>query len=48
MNDNHQITPLPSLKEQALALLDVVEMSDDACNSWDFSVVRQALEALPD
>ena len=35
----------PSLKEQALALLDMAEAP-----SWDisdFSIVRQALEALP-
>lgn len=40
--------PQPSLKEQAIALLNVVETNQDACGSWDFSVVRRALEALPD
>ena len=38
----------PSLKEQALSLLQVVEISDDAATSWDFSVIRRALEALDD
>lgn len=38
----------PSLKEQALVLIEVVEVSQDACSSWDFSVVRRALESLPD
>ena len=37
----------PSLKEQALALLDTAQESDDACNSWDFDTIRRALEALP-
>jgi hypothetical protein len=38
----------PSLKEQALALLDAAEVSDDSCNSWDFSSIRHALEQLDD
>ena len=37
----------PSLKEQALALLDTAQESDDACNSWNFDTIRRALEALP-
>ena len=37
----------PSLKEQALALIQSVEASDDSAASWDFSVIRRALEALP-
>jgi hypothetical protein len=35
----------PSLKEQALALLDMAE--DPSWDIFDFSIVRQALEALP-
>jgi hypothetical protein len=35
----------PSLKEQALALLDKAE--DPSWDINDFSIVRQALEALP-
>ena len=38
----------PSLKEQALALIQSVEASDDSAASWDFSVIRRALESLPD
>jgi hypothetical protein len=38
----------PSLKEQALALLDTAQESDDACNSWNFDTIRCALEALPE
>jgi len=38
----------PSLKKQACALLDVVEKSIDSCSSWDFSIIRRALESLPD
>ena len=37
----------PNLKEQALALLDTAQESDDACNSWNFDTIRRALEALP-
>ena len=37
----------PSLKEQALAFLDIAQGSDDACNSWNFDTIRRALEALP-
>ena len=38
----------PSLKEQAFALLNIVETSDDACSSWDLSTIRRALEELPE
>ena len=38
----------PSLKEQALALLNAVEVSDDGCSSWDFDTIRRALEQLDD
>jgi hypothetical protein len=38
----------PTLKEQAFALLNIVETSDDACSSWDLSTIRRALEALDD
>jgi hypothetical protein len=38
----------PSLKEQALVLLNAVEVSDDSCSSWDFDTIRRALEKLPD
>ena len=38
----------PSLKERALALIQSVEASDDSAASWDFSVIRRAIEALPD
>ena len=37
--------PKPSLKEQALALLDKAE--DPSWDINDFSILRQALEALP-
>ena len=37
--------PKPSLKEQALALLDKAE--DPSWDINDFSIIRQALEALP-
>ena len=37
--------PKPSLKEQALALLDKAE--DPSWDISDFSIIRQALEALP-
>ena len=37
--------PKPSLKEQALALLDKAE--DRSWDINDFSILRQALEALP-
>lgn len=38
----------PGLKEQALVLLQSVETSEDPCDSWDFSIIRRALESLPD
>jgi hypothetical protein len=38
---------LPTLKEQALALLDTAQGSDDACNSWNFDIIRRTLETLP-
>ncbi len=38
----------PSLKEQALVLLNAVEVSDDSCSSWDFDTIRRALEQLDD
>jgi hypothetical protein len=37
-----------SLKQKALALLTAVEGSDDACTSWDFTAIREALESIPD
>jgi len=37
-----------TLKEQALALLKGLENSDDACCSWDFTAIREALESIPD
>ncbi len=37
-----------TLKEQALALLKSLEDSDDACCSWDFTTIREALESIPD
>ena len=46
LRDAHRPKP-PSLKEQALALLDTAQESDDACNSWNFDTIRRALEALP-
>jgi hypothetical protein len=36
-----------SLKEEALSMLAVAEKSVDSCLNWDWSVVRRALEALP-
>jgi hypothetical protein len=38
----------PSLKAQALVLLNSVEVSDDGCSSWDFDIIRRALEQLDD
>jgi hypothetical protein len=37
-----------SLKQKALALLAAVENSDDACCSWDFTTIREALESISD
>jgi len=37
-----------TLKEQALALLKSLEDSDDACSSWDFTTIREALESIPE
>jgi hypothetical protein len=50
LRDNRRPKP-PSLKEQALALLDKAEALLDKAEdpSWDindFSIIRQALEAL--
>jgi hypothetical protein len=37
-----------TLKEQSLALLKSLENSDDACTSWDFTAIREALESIPE
>jgi hypothetical protein len=37
-----------SLKQKALALLTAVEDSEDACCSWNFTTIREALESIPD
>ncbi len=34
------------LSQKAIALLDGLEESSDACNSWDFTTIRQALIKL--
>jgi len=39
---------LPVSKEEALDLLDLIEVSDDSCTSWDFGTIRRALEQLND
>jgi hypothetical protein len=38
----------PSLKEQSLALLDLIQGNKKAWDISDLDVVRRALEALPD
>lgn len=35
-----------TLSQKAIALLDGLEQSDDACCSWDFTTIREALIKL--
>ena len=44
----HRRPKPPSLKEQSLELIDLIQSSTKAWNIRDLDVVRRALEALPE